>query len=143
MHLAADSKASPLDGFDLFGIIKETGVDDTGLEEFHKEYFPFPIYKDLNLEFYDAFGNGSVMAHVTFNPFKIFSGMKRMKNRLKEKKIEGNLTGEGLKTGGLIIFDNDGSPKFIAPEVTGSPWNEEELLASLDNIRKGGNLGEL
>lgn len=113
------------------------------MEDFYKEYYPYPIYKDLDLKFYEAFGNGSITAHMTFNPFRAFTGYRRMKERLQEKKLEGNYKGEGLKTGGLIIFDKDGSPKYMVPEVTGTPWNEEELLAALESVRKGPSDGEL
>jgi len=142
-HLAAKAE-KPLDGFDLFGIVKETDVDDAGLEEFHKDYYPYPLYKDLNLKFYEAFGNGSITAFINWNPFKGIAALRRHSKRLKEKKIEGNLVGEGLTTGGLIVFGKDGSPQFMSPEVTGSLINEDDLLAALELVRKGeGKDGEL
>lgn len=76
------------------------------------------------------------MDHVTYNPLKIFSGVRAMTKRLKEKNVEGNYVGEGIVTGGLIIFGADGAPKFMAPEATGSPLDEDALLAALDTVRK-------
>ena len=74
----------------FWGTVKETGVDDAGLEEFHSQYFPFPLYLDEELKFYEAFGKGSIFAGMSlWNPIKIYRGMKEIGKRLKEKKIEG------------------------------------------------------
>ncbi|CAJ1944291.1 unnamed protein product [Cylindrotheca closterium] len=101
---------------------------------------------DESLKFYEALGNRSITEHVLYNPFKAISALRRHMSRLKEKKIEGNLKGEGLKSGGLIIFGKDGSPQFMVPEQTGTPFDEDELLAALETVRKGGGVtdaGEL
>lgn len=134
-HLAADKEKNPLDGFELFGIIKEVGVDDQGLADFHNDYYPFPLYRDVDLKFYEALGKGSITSNFTFNPFKAISSLRSISKRLKEKGIEGNFAGEGVVTGGLIIFGSDGTPKYMAPEATGSPLDEEAILAAIDRVR--------
>lgn len=141
-ELAADKS---LDGFDLFGVVKETGVDDEGLRVFHDNHFSYHLYRDENLDFYRAFGDGKITDHLSFrsllNPFKIYRGMKEMSKRMKSKKLEGNYVGEGLKTGGIIVFGSDGEPKYAYPEITGSALEAEDLMAAVRDVRDTGGKG--
>lgn len=119
-------------------------MDDAGLDEFHKNYYPYPIYKDVDLRFYEALGNGSITEHISWNPFKVFATLRKHNKRLKAKGLDSwNLKGEGFRTGGVIIFGKDGSPQLMAPEVTGTEINEDEFLAALEIVRNGGGGGEL
>jgi hypothetical protein len=137
-ELAAENK---LDGFGLFGVIKETGVDDMGLSDFYEKHFKYPLYRDVNLDFYRAFGDGKITDSWTwstiFNPFKIARDVKQMGKRLKEKGLEGNFKGEGMKTGGIIIFDNNFQPKYMYPEITGRPLDTDDILAAVNAVRGG------
>lgn len=109
--------------------------DDEGLKEFYDQHFPFPLYKDEEKEIYKAIGAGSILAGMSWNPLKVWRDIKAMGQRLKKKKIEGNLVGEGLKTGGVVVFGSDGSPKYAIKEVTGELFDEEALLAALASVR--------
>lgn len=136
-----------LEGFELFGIVKETGVDDAGLTEFYKDYYPFPLYRDENLDFYRSFGESKKITDemswtMLLNPFKIYSSVKNLGNRMKSKGIEGNMIGEGLKTGGIIIFDTNGQPKYCYPEITGSELVVDDLLAAVQSVRDGNYYNE-
>lgn len=124
-------------GFKLFGVIKETGVDDSGLMEFYDKYYKYSLYRDQDLIFYNAFGKNSIFKGFSWNPFQTYNLVKDMNNRVKEKKIDGNLIGEGLKTGGVFIFGKDGSPKYAYPEITGTPINEDEFLMAVRAVREG------
>lgn len=133
MQLAV--KDNSLEGFELFGIIKETAVDDEGLTEFYNKYFPFPIYRDVDLKFYQALGDGKISDIFSYNPIRIFKSFREIGKRIKEKDLEGNYVGEGLKTGGVIVFGADSDPKYMAVEQTGTALDEEALLAAVKAVR--------
>ena len=121
--------------------------DDEGLRVFHGDHFKFPLYRDENLDFYRAFGDGKITDHLSWwsllNPYKIYKGMKGMNKRMKSKGLEGNLVGEGLKTGGIIVFGSDGEPRYAYPEVTGSALEVDDLVAAVRDVRENGGDGEL
>lgn len=130
----AASKSKPLNGFGLFGVVKETGVDDDGLTEFATKYFPHPLYRDEDKALYEALGNRKSKL-TTWNPLRIWRGMKEMGARLKIKGIEGNMKGEGLVQGGVVIFGKDGEAKYSFKEETGSELPEADILAAIDAVR--------
>jgi hypothetical protein len=68
-------------------------------------------------------------------PWRIYKEMKKVSKRLKEKNISGNYKGEGLKTGGIIIFGKDGKPRYAYPEVTGYALQVEEFLAAVQAVQ--------
>jgi hypothetical protein len=131
----AASHPKTLSNFGMFGVVKETGVDDEGLRDFNEDYFSYPLYRDENLDFYRAFGDGKITDHLSWwsliNPYKIYKGMKEIGKRLKRKNLAGNYKGEGMKTGGIIVFGTDGKPKYAYPENTGKPLNTDDMMAAL------------
>jgi hypothetical protein len=129
------NSSAALEGFGLFGIVKETGVDDVGLMEFQRDYFPFPLYKDEKLVFYNDFFGRRTLKLTTWNPIRLYRGYKKMSQRLKEKNLDGNLTGEGLVQGGIIVFGKDGKAKYAYEEETGSEIPIDDILASLNAVR--------
>ena len=109
------------------------------MRAFQKDYFPFPLYRDGNLDFYRAFGDIKVTDNISFwsllNPFKVYRVIKAVVKRLKKKKMKGNLKGDGTKTGGIIIFGSDGEPKYAYPEIVGSAIETDDIVAALKEIR--------
>jgi len=120
-----------LEGFKLFGVIKETGVDDEGLADFMQTYFEFPVYRDENLSFYHAFGDRKLSLLGLFNPFALVPMMRRMKN----KEIDGNMVGEGIVQGGIVIFGKDGKPKYMYEEQTGYDLPVVDIVLALNAVR--------
>jgi hypothetical protein len=85
-----------MSGYNLFGIVKEIGVDDTGLKEFYHDHFTYPLFKDDGLVFYNDFFGKRKIKLTTYNPIKLYQGYKDMNKRLKEKNLGGNMAGEGM-----------------------------------------------
>mmetsp|Transcript_10316 Transcript_10316/g.28366 ORF Transcript_10316/g.28366 Transcript_10316/m.28366 type:complete len:134 (+) Transcript_10316:3718-4119(+) len=120
----------------MFGIIKETGVDDEGLKEFYDQYFSYPLYRDVDNEVYKALGSRSIFSSsTTYNPFKLYRAFNNLKLRLKEKNVEGNMKGEGLVAGGLILYDKAGKPVFVYEEETGSPIEMDQVKEALEAVK--------
>ena len=132
------NKVSPMQGFQMIGVIKETGIDDEGLLEFKNKFFPYPLYLDLDLFLYKALGSNRLsvfrlLYSLVFQRRK----MKVLSNRHKGKDIDGNLSGEGLLQGGVIIFDAHGRPRYAYAEKNSYqvvPIND--LVAALNAIRE-------
>lgn len=129
-----DKKSSKLSGFELFGIVKETGVDNEGLIEFHDKFFSYPLYRDDANQFYGALGNRKLGLE-TWNPFRLYRGFKEMNERLAEKEISGNMKGEGIVQGGIVVFDNGGKVRGVYLEKTGNDFPTEDLLSVVKSIR--------
>lgn len=126
-----------LEGFGMFGVVKETGVDDEGLVEFHSSYFTYPLYRDVELSFYKALGNRKLT--LPWNPIKLVQGVfsiLEMNKRLKAKNLSGNLSGEGFLKGGVIIFGKDGKPRFAYEEETGSELPIDDIIAALKSMKE-------
>ena len=123
-----------MEGFNIFGTVKETKVDDEGLLTFHSEYFPFPLYRDLNLTLYNDFFNKKKF-RPSFNPLKLYKQIKASNQRHAEKGIQGNLKGEGMVTGGVIIFDKKGEAKYVYEEVPLELISSEDIVAAVKAVR--------
>ena len=59
-----------------------------------------------------------------------------MNKRLSSKGISGNMKGEGLVQGGVIIFDASGMARFAYREETGSEIPVEDIVAVVRELRK-------
>jgi len=61
-----------------------------------------------------------------------------MNKRLKAREIEGNMKGEGLKQGGVIIFDKKGIVKYAYLEKTGDELPVGDILSAVRDVTSGG-----
>lgn len=112
-------------------------MDDEGLSEFYTDYYNFPLYRDVDLKFYEALGMRKLS--LPWNPLTIVRGVfeiVKINKRLKKKNVSGNLTGEGLVKGGVVIFGADGKQKYVYEEETGIEVPVEDILAAIDAVRE-------
>lgn len=115
------------------GIVKET-VDPLGLGEFHETYFGKGVlYRDVELQYYKAFGNKDINLIPTWNPLKLCQWYYGNYQRMEEKNIGGNLRGEGFKQGGILIFDN-GELKYAQEELVGEPLDMDALRDVIEEV---------
>jgi len=115
--------------------VKEVGVDDEGLAEFQSDYFSHPLYRDEKTMFYTALGLRKLKV-TTWNPFRIFKAIREMGKRLKAKNISGNMTGEGLVQGGIIIFDKSGTARYAYREETGFEVPINDIISAVRAVKK-------
>jgi AhpC/TSA antioxidant enzyme len=117
--------------FGMWGVVKETSVDDEGLVEFAQNYFSFDLYRDEGLSLYSALGNRSIFRLTTWNPLRWYKWLQNVSNRLQSKNITGNFKGEGIVQGGILIFDRTGTLRFAYEEETGGELKTDEIRAAL------------
>ena len=137
LSVLAAQQQELFDGFGMFGIVKETGVDDEGLVEFHEKYYPFPLYCDKSYSFYQALGDRKVSIGILMNPVSLITMACGAYQRITTKGIGGNVgKGEGLVQGGIIVFDTNGKPKYAYEEDTGHDLPVKDILAAISAVRR-------
>lgn len=135
--MLAAQKAELFEGFGMFGIVKETGVDDEGLVDFYDTYFSYPLFCDKSYSFYQALGDRKVSVSILLNPVSLISMACSAYDRITSKKISGNVgKGEGLVQGGIIIFDAKGKPRYAYEEDTGHDLPVKDILAAINAVRR-------
>lgn len=130
----------------LYGIIKEVapvkGAETDaklGVGEFQFKYFQNnPIYIDPEKKFYEFMGKKSLLSQPWFswNPFSLYTVFQRMNQRLSSKGLEGNLAGEGLLQGGLLIIDPKKGVVYRHNESTGTPMPYDEIVEIVESLGK-------
>ena len=105
------------------------------MNSFYKDYYPYPLYRDANLKFYEALGNQAAIQNIGWNPIRWVQFLRKMMKRTKKKGITGNNKGDGNTRGGIIIFGADGSPKYVYPEKTGYELDVDDLMAAINAVR--------
>mmetsp|Transcript_25824 Transcript_25824/g.71983 ORF Transcript_25824/g.71983 Transcript_25824/m.71983 type:complete len:91 (+) Transcript_25824:280-552(+) len=88
------------------------------------------------MKFYEFMGKKSLLSQPWFswNPFKLYGAFKRMNERLKSKGLEGNLVGEGLIQGGLVIIDPKKGVVYRHNEETGTPMPYDEIVQIVESL---------
>lgn len=138
-------KAGVLGKSKLIGLVKEiapcsTAKDDLelGVAEFQNKYFNnYPLYLDETKAFYDALGNRKITElEGSWNPIKVFEGFKAIGERIKAKNLEGNMRGEGLILGGIIVIDpKQKEAVYTYYESTGKEIPNDDIIAAVRGIK--------
>ncbi len=132
--LAALYGDSRLDGFELFGVVKETGIDNEGLAEFSNNYYgKYPLYCDKSYSLYQALGDRKAVELPSL--FTLLTSFLDAWRRVTSKGIGWNVKGEGIVKGGLIIFDTKGNPKYAYKEETGLDLPVQDIVQALEAVR--------
>jgi hypothetical protein len=128
----------------LIGIIKEVapikGVEtdaELGVDEFHKKYFfNYPLYVDSEREFFKYLGNKSLLGQKlhTWNPFRLYSDFQTLQKRIDG--LEGNLKGEGLVKGGIVLLHPTKGVVYSHGENTGSVLPFDQIKVALKSLQE-------
>jgi hypothetical protein len=113
-----------------WAVIKETGVDDTGLLSLYRNHFPFSFYRDTNLCLYKALGDRRVT--VTDMATKLLPAIRRV----RRKGLTGSMVGlgAGMILGGIVIFDQQGLIQYAHAEKAGLELPLAEIRRALQRV---------
>ena len=144
MDLCRTSEAHP--SIPAFAILKEAETDETlaeeeknlGTAEFARDYFPCgPCFVDEERVFYDELGGlklGLPLGEIFTNPLGVWRDFKALGERLKEKKIDGNMVGDGLTLGGILVIGPKNEVLYQYKEETGKEIPTKEIADALARL---------
>lgn len=116
----------------------QAATDDIlGVGEFQAKYFKnYPVYLSEGKEFYSYLGNKNLLRQKlwTWNPLALYSGFKSLGTRLKEKNIEGNMVGEGIVQGGLLLISPSEGVVYTHNEATGYELPLHAITKAIFNL---------
>lgn len=117
----------------MAGTVKETGLDDDGLTEFHQSYFDrHTIYNDEKWQLYNAMGGKNVGA---WNLFKAtFSGMPRWYKKGISNSAKKDRTDPWM-LGGVLVFDKKGNLVYAMEETIGEEFSMARLERAIGAAR--------
>mmetsp|Transcript_12209 Transcript_12209/g.25012 ORF Transcript_12209/g.25012 Transcript_12209/m.25012 type:complete len:85 (-) Transcript_12209:98-352(-) len=75
----------------------------------------------------------------TYNPIKLVSIMSKMVKRQKGLGVSGNLKGEGLLQGGILVCDSRGGIEYIYYEKTFSTIPAKEIRQAMNSVLRREN----
>lgn len=110
--------------------------EELGVGEFVSKYFDSSeVYLDEAQDFYKALGSRGMKMN-TWNPVKIAKDIGDMQKRMDAKGISGNLRGDSVLLGGIMVVNKNGPVSWVSYEdgytmSFGKPFDQDELLKAL------------
>ena len=131
--LQLSEMARTTENINVFGILKETNVEDDALEVFHRKYFHFPLYRDDGE--WSIFKN--LLGDRKLTVWRMFQKAPALARRYSRKGIENIPFGGDLWTkGGILIFDRTGTLRFVYYEQYGDELDEMAIRWGIEQARK-------
>ena len=121
---------------------KDEKPDDLGIAEFDSKYFGCgTLYLDEDRTLFDLLGNRKISLPMgkLLNPFKwkeVRADLKAMNERMKGKGVDGNMKGDGLVQGGVLVVGPAPScdVRFTYLEETGREIPIDAIKAALKQL---------
>lgn len=121
----------------MVGFVKEeeTPEQDLGVVEFATKYFCGSLYLDEARETFQQLGDRKISLPLgtLLRPWKLWGAMKELGARTKEKGVEGNMKGDGLVQGGIVVVGPapECTVLYTYLEETGKPIPVDEIDAAI------------
>lgn len=134
----------------VHAVVKEEELTDVaaekmlGLEDFQKSYFCGELFQDPERKFYEFLGSKPIftlggLGRALLNPFKFRRELKEMGERQKAKGIEGNMQGDGLTKGGILVISPQDQILYTFYEDPGNGVPSAEcaaIVAAINSIEQ-------
>jgi hypothetical protein len=101
-----------------------------GVKEFQQKYFKYPVYQDAELSFYKAMGTRKLYSLFSWNPLTWFSALSDLGDRYRD--VTGNLKGEGIVLGGVLVISKEKGVVYQYDEITGQPLPLEDITRAVE-----------
>lgn len=126
----------------VVGVVKQqanSSVEEAklGVQEFADKYFCGPLFLDEERQLYTALGSRKLslpLGKILFNPLQTYRDFKALGVRTKAKGLDGNMQGEGLIQGGVLVVSKAGDVVFTYLEETGSELPIAEIEKAIDAL---------
>lgn len=123
------SKLAETEDINLIATVKDVR-DQKGLHVFHKYYFPYPTYQDVDLNVYEGLGNRKIgLKNMLYSLPKGYA-------RTSKKKIRLNMKGWfDTIQGGVLIFDCQGELRYCYREQYADELQIQDIQAAIQAVR--------
>jgi len=144
LELSALQQSGRIGDVPFVGLIKEVGPqddesianDELGTKLFQEKYYNFPLYLDEKIDFYNALGKRKIYSLFNWNPFTWWSSLMELTKRSDDRGIPGNMKGEGIILGGVLVISQEKGVVYQYKEQTGMPVPVDDIAAAVNEALK-------